>query len=93
MIEIEDLKKVKLEENDLLIFQISDSNFHKRSYREWLSNYLRSVIKQNFLFLPADVKVGVINGNIAVRNLTIDNSSDDIEIKPIFFDPDNLSIS
>jgi len=87
MIEIEDLKKVKLEEDDILVLQLKDSVFHHRNIREGLTNHVRRIIKQDFLVLPESVKVGVINGRVTVKNLTIDDSSD---FKPILFDPDNL---
>lgn len=88
MIEIEDLKKVKLDKDDILVFQLKDSHFHHRNMREALVRHVRQIVKQDFLVLPESVKVGVINGNVTGKDLTIDN---DTEVKPVLFDPDNLN--
>ena len=90
MIEIEDLKKVKLEDGDILIFQLNDGMFHHKNYRIGLYEYIRRIIRNNdFLILPASVKINVVNGMVNIKDLEL--LEDSSEEKSILFDPKDLN--
>ena len=90
MIEIKDLKKVNLTGDDLIIFQIRDGDFLRKSYREGLYHYIKKFISNDFLILPESVKVTVLNGIVGVEGLEIENSEEIGD--PIKFDPEDLDI-
>lgn len=92
MIEIEDLKKVKLEEDDLLVFQINHDTFftppnYVRKHLKIFFKDLRKIFKNKFIVIPSTIKLGII------KESDFDNVSDIKvnEVKPILFNSNNLS--
>ena len=86
MIEIGDLKRVKLEEDDLLVFQVDHKLFFtpNASVKHFFK-HLRKYFKNKIIMIPSSIKLGII------KDFDVDKLPD-IEVKPILFDPNNLSM-
>ena len=95
MIEIEDLKKVKLEKDDILVFQLEDDKYfgiasqHVRKQISKFFEHFREHFNVNFIVIPSSMKLTVMNKEdiqkeIKREELKLTEENTDI------FDPDNL---
>ena len=94
MIEIEDLKKMNLDKNDILVFQMDhDVYFTPPTFikKRMISFFreLRYSIKNKFIVIPSSIKMGVVS-----KDEKIEESSDckEINLTEVLFDPNNLDM-
>lgn len=86
MIKIEDLKKVKLDDDDTLVFQLDHEIYFYSSVsiRESLHRFFRDVeqlFTNKFIVIPSSIKIGIIKES---EINTVE------EVESVLFNSDNL---
>jgi hypothetical protein len=92
MIEVEDIKKMKLGKDDILILQLPEDDYYgiqpsykRRVTREFFKQ-LRKTFNINFLVIPSTVKLKILNKKDLLKEIDVKSLE-----KSEFFNPDDLN--
>ena len=92
MIEIEDIKKMKLGKDDILVLQLPEDayfgiqpEFKRKATREFFKQ-LRRTFNINYLVIPSTIKLKVLNKKDILKEIDTESLE-----KSEFFNPDDLS--